>query len=143
MKRRTDSKSGDREHDDPYAPASLSRFLVQEEEREQWAAIQPYDGFLGSLPDWMGPEIQSEFARVRNNLLRSNHAGVKVTPEIARLWLDRFCRIGEIDPPEHIPEHYFHHVEQLAHWRWVHSQGQASAEALIASPALVDSANAP
>lgn len=140
MKKRLKPKNVVDEDEDSSALEAVSGWMNHENEKERWAAAEPYDGVLGSLPDWMGPEIQGEFTRVRNNLLRSNYAGLKVTPELARLWVDRFCRLGEVDPPEHIPDHHYHQVEQLAHWRWVYSQGQAKAETLIASPGLVENA---
>jgi len=130
--------------EDSAALELVSAWLERDQAWEQWAASQAYDGILGALPDWMGPEIQEEFLRVRKNLLGSNYAGIHVTPALALSWLDHFCQFGEEGVPEASSdlcfEHHFHQVEQLAHWRWLHSQGQAKAQVQVGGPDLIESA---
>src|SRR5439155_7478314 len=120
--------------------ALVARLLDSREEWERWAVAQPYDGVLGSLPDWMGPEIQKEFLRVRGNVLHSNYGGHRPTPDDVRLWVDRFARLGETEQKEYIPEYYFHQIELLAHWRYLHSRGKSRGQTEIAGADFADNA---
>jgi hypothetical protein len=130
--------------EDAKALELIGAWQGRQEEWETWAAAQPYDGVLGTLPDWMGPEIQGEFLRVRGNLIGSDYAGVKMTPALALSLMEHFRRLGEegVTGANSSSQlmHHWHDIEQLSHWRWRHSQGQALGQAQIVGLALVSAA---
>src|SRR5215813_9161009 len=83
--------------------ARISRWLDAQERWEADIAAAPYDGVVGSLPDWVPRGINSEFIRIRSNLLGQSIAGEKITPALVLTWIDRYARLGETDEDEYIP----------------------------------------
>jgi len=54
--------------------------------------------------------------------------------------VDRFARLGETEQKEYIPEYYFHQIELLAHWRYLHSRGKSRGQTEIAGADFADNA---
>ena len=87
----------------------------------QWrasTAAAPYDGIVGSLPEWFPKGIKVDFARLQYNLLGGKIEGTVVTPPLALTWIDRYDEAG------YIPSEVFEVVGQLARWRWIAGLGQ-------------------
>jgi hypothetical protein len=104
--------------------ARIGRWLDDEERWKSEIAATPYDGVVGSLPDWIPRGINGEFVRIRNNLLRSSICGEQITPALVLTWIDRYARLGETDEDEYIPSEVFEVVGQLARWRYAVQIGQ-------------------
>ena len=103
--------------------ALARRWLIADKAWEERVRREPYDGVIGLVPDWFPQPISAEFERVRFNLLRSSVAGEEVTPELVRLWVDRYKALGEGDKDDYIPREFFEQVSRLANWRWIASLG--------------------
>ncbi|MEJ1369406.1 MAG: hypothetical protein RPU35_14600 [Candidatus Sedimenticola sp. (ex Thyasira tokunagai)] len=104
----------------------------------------PYDGVLGSLPDWVPEPIQKNFTAVRDRVI--GNWGYE--PSEAVKWLDRFVTIGtdnnewfypaiypcgrELDP-----DYFTETIGYLAHLRWVKSLGPEKGLAELAGDVAV------
>jgi hypothetical protein len=103
--------------------ALVTDWLNRTEEWEAKAARLPYDGILGTLPEWIPRGINSEFVRIRNNLLSDTIAGTRVTHALALEWINRYALIGETDEDGYIPTEVFEVVGLLTRWRYIVSLG--------------------
>ena len=89
-----------------------------------------YDGVMGVPPDWVPVPIIERFRQTRDRVL----SDWGYTPEVAREWMDRYCRIGEENDDWYYPSIYpsgryldSHNFEEtigiLANLRWAISLG--------------------
>jgi len=101
----------------------LKQWLDRQEQWKKGAARAPYDGVLGTLPDWIPRGINSEFVRLRHNLLGDSVCGEKITHALALAWLERYTTLGETGRDTHIPQEIFEVIGQLARWRYIVNLG--------------------
>jgi len=101
-------------------------------EREEIAALDAleYDGIVGVLPDWIPRYFVDKFDSSKERMLLT----WRYTPQEAKEWIDRFCRIAEKNDdwffpaiyPNGLdlePQHFLDVVGLLAGLRWVVSLG--------------------
>jgi hypothetical protein len=80
----------------------VRRRLDEIDKRKAELEKSPYDGVLGVPPDWVPLPIIDRFRQTRDRVL----SDWGYTPEVAREWIDRYCRIGEENDDWFYPGNY-------------------------------------
>lgn len=119
----------------PSRKDTIKRAVEINEAREN----APFNGVLGSPPDWFPDWHVTEFRRIRNNLLDTPHYGEIITPEKAVEWLNEWASMHQQSGvnSHSVPIELQDSIGKLSHYRFAASLPEIEGLRLLAGELAV------